>query len=194
MRIEVNNDTNIFQYTYDNKIFNFDLYVIATDNMFFTYEDIIIDKCFGETFKWTNTEVNTDNMFETIYHFTFYFIITNNRIFLTKIKCKENKKIIYFDTFTYPKIIDDIFILYKVNDEKFILNLRTKEYFYVTNHNDNVIDILLNKLNSYTDIKSIDTQGRGYRFFGIKNGIKYDLFETYSNPMSILCNDQIHIF
>ena len=194
MKIEVNNCTPTFQYAYDNKIFDFDLFNIVTDNDFFTYEDIFIDKCLGKNIKCDIPMTITDNIFEILYYFTHYFIIENNILFLINIKCKKNKTIIYFDTFTYPKISYNIYILHKIGNEKFILDLQNKEYFYVTNHHDDDINILLNKLNNCTNIKRNDTQGHGYKYFALQNEIKHYLFETYCDINNCLRCEKVHIY
>ena len=209
MRIEVTE--NIFKHEYDNRIFEFNLLDIATDSMFFTLEDIFIDKCLGDEFESEHSTIITDNIFETIYQFTFYFIIgpeelshsclnlqsnetyglrykylksssfiENDKMFLTKVTHKKTKSIIYFDTFVYPKIEDKIYIAHYVFNEKFMLNLKDKEYFYMRDHKDSDIDMLLYKLNACENINIDDTQGHGYRYFTIKNGIKYNLYNNIS--------------
>jgi hypothetical protein len=192
MRIEVTE--NIFKHEYDNRIFEFNLLDIATDSMFFTLEDIFIDKCLGDEYESEYSTIITDNMFETVYQFIFYFIIELDKMFLTKVTRKKTKSIIYFDTFVYPKIEDKIFIIYNIENEKFMLNLLRKDYFYMRDYEDTIINKLLDKLNACEDIDMEDTQGHGYRYFTIKNGIKYDLFETYCDIDDEVLHDKVHIF
>jgi hypothetical protein len=192
--MEVNFEGTIFQHGYDSRIFEVNLSAIVSE--YGSYEDYFVDRCFGDNFKIDSYDniCFKNNIFEIKYFFTYHFIIEKDKIFLENIKCQKQKRIMHFDDFTYPEYLSKKYVLYKCGDEKFILDLINKKYFYVTGHDSVVLSNVLNKLNKY-DILAKDTQGHGQVYFFIgDNRFEQELFETFFDYDSDLLEMKVHIF